>query len=153
MKIIYQSFDGKNFDTEKACRNYENDANRNGLNGILYGIFDWDTRERPTALIDKGAVTPSCTNDDIRHILSSCILVYLPTFITKKAFCEVCDNYGFVGDYDTLSTGWNVYNEDIDSYMPLTSIDSLPERWRDDSVFNQIIKWADDIYLRYGGGE
>ena len=153
MKIIYQSFDGKNFDTEKACRDYEKNAYRNDLNGILYGVLDWGTNERSNTLIDKGIITFSSTNDDINYILSNCTLVYLPTFMAKEAFCKANDDYELVGNYDVLSTGWNIYNEDIDDYVPLTSIDCLPEACRDDSVFNQIIKWADDIYLRYGGGE
>lgn len=152
MKIIYQSFDGKNFDTEEACRDYENCANRNNLNGILYGVLDCDVREKPT-LLDKGVITTFNTNDDINYILTNCALVYLPTFAAKDAFCKANNYCGLVGDYDTLSTGWNIYNDDIDDYVPLTSIDSLPESWRDDSIFNQIIDWADNIYLHYGGGE
>ena len=150
MEIVYRAFNGKIFDTEKACRDYENDVNRNRLNGILYGVFEWDTIEKPSALIDKGVITPSLTNDDISYILKNCVLVYLPTFMAKEAFCRACDHYGLVGDYDTLSTGWNVYNGDIDSYVPLTSIDCLPENWRDDIVFKRITIWADDIYLHYG---
>lgn len=150
MKIIYQSFDGKNFDTEKACRDYENDVNRNKLNGILYGVFDCDAREKPI-LTDKGVITPSSTNDDINYILTNCSLVYLPTFMAKDAFGKANDEFGLAGAYDILSTGWNIYNDDIDDYVPLTSIDNLPENWRDDSIFNKIKKWADDIYLHYKG--
>lgn len=153
MKIIYQSFDGKNFDTEKACRDYENNTNRNNLNGILYGVFDWSTSERPTVLTDKGIITSLHTNDDINYIVTNCVLIYLPTFMAKEAFCKACDNYGLMRGDDVLSTGWNIYNKDIDDFIPLVSINSLSEDWRDHSIFKQITEWADDIYLRYGGGE
>ena len=153
MKIIYQSYDGKIFDTKKACLDYEDSVNRQDLNGILYGMFTLDTTGAPSSLIDKGIITLNCTNDDINYIITNCNIVYFPDFTSKRAFGEYCDAHGLDGNYENFSTGWNIYNEDVNDYVPLTNANCLKESWRDDSIFERITNHADNIHLRYGGGE
>ena len=48
-----------------------------------------------------------------------------------------------------MGTGWNVYNEDIEEYIPFTNIESVQEYYQDDRVIDVLKKRFDKILEEY----
>ena len=98
-KTVYIADDGREFDDEDDCLNYECDAIEEQLKGYCY---DHKLNE---ISVDR------------------CEIAYLPTEMLVKAFIRVCDDYGCVTE-GIAETGIYMYSDYAEGWINLDTIAS-----------------------------
>ena len=145
MEVVYRAFNGIVFETEKECRDYEDSIQVNTMVGTLFielESYHHTLREGKVTLI--GTDTPIRTVHQL--INTPYKLLYLPNFKAKRAFTQLCKDFGLAGcDDSETCVGWNYYNEELDRYYPVTDIDCFENEYRSDGNFDFICNRCDEI--------
>lgn len=146
MEIVYRSFDGKIFDTEIKCMEYENDIRKKDLDNIIFLNICTDNDDN----VSVGSWWYITSDAPIKTVLDKldstyAKLVYIPTFKARKALGSLADDYGLEGSEDELAVGWNYFNDDK-GFMPFTNVDCLETHLADDNNYDTICMAADAVY-------